>query len=148
MPDHTTPGAAELLSPQLLAQAIPDTKRRWSVHALCASTDPEIFFPPGDSPGSEARQICARCPVRRQCLAYAVAADEPAGIWGGLDPAAPAPTQTTRGRPRPPGRAGSKLGQQRIRADPGAAERAGTRRICCFRLRSRGLRLSVFRLPG
>ena len=26
------------------------------------------------------------CPVRGQCLAYAVTADEPFGIWGGLDP--------------------------------------------------------------
>ena len=27
-----------------------------------------------------------KCPVRSMCLAYAVAAEEPFGIWGGLDP--------------------------------------------------------------
>jgi WhiB family redox-sensing transcriptional regulator len=86
MPNDITPGAAELLSPQLLADAAADTRRRWSVHALCLTSDPEIFFPPGDSPATEARQICGQCPVRRQCLAYAVAAGEPSGIWGGLDP--------------------------------------------------------------
>jgi WhiB family redox-sensing transcriptional regulator len=86
MPDGITPGVAELLSPQLLADAASDTRRRWSVHALCATSDPEMFFPPGDSPAAGARQICAQCPVRRQCLAYAVAAGEPHGIWGGLDP--------------------------------------------------------------
>ena len=48
--------------------------------------DPELFFPPGDDPAIEARHICATCPVRGQCLAYAVTADEPFGIWGGLDP--------------------------------------------------------------
>jgi WhiB family transcriptional regulator, redox-sensing transcriptional regulator len=30
------------------------------------------------------RQICARCPVRGDCLRYATGADE-FGIWGGLD---------------------------------------------------------------
>jgi WhiB family transcriptional regulator, redox-sensing transcriptional regulator len=31
-----------------------------------------------------AREICAACPVRADCLKYATAADE-FGIWGGLD---------------------------------------------------------------
>jgi WhiB family redox-sensing transcriptional regulator len=53
---------------------------------LCIGTDPEIFFPPSDKMTAEARTICGSCPVRRQCLAYAVTADEPFGIWGGLDP--------------------------------------------------------------
>jgi WhiB family redox-sensing transcriptional regulator len=55
------------------------------VHALCTTSDPEIFFPPSDNPATEARQIRTQCPVRGQCLAYAIAADEPSGIWGGLD---------------------------------------------------------------
>ena len=33
----------------------------------------------------EMAQACCRgCPVRAECLAYAVAADERAGLWGGL----------------------------------------------------------------
>ena len=87
MPDDATiPDARELLSPPLLEQAAADTKRVWSVHALCTASDPGIFFPPSDSPATQARQICAQCPVRGSCLAYAVAADEPFGIWGGLNP--------------------------------------------------------------
>ncbi len=82
--EASTSGLTEPLSPRALAQGTMDIKRRWSVHALCRATDPEIFFPPNDSPATEARRICASCPVRRQCLAYAVAADEPFGIWGGL----------------------------------------------------------------
>ena len=86
MPDDTAiPDAAELLSPELLEQAAADTKRRWSVHALCITTDPEIF-PPTGSLATEAQAICAQCPVRSMCLAYAIAAGEPFGIWGGLDP--------------------------------------------------------------
>ena len=87
MPNHkpATETAAPL-SPQLLAEARSDTARTWASQALCVGADPELFFPPGDGPAIEARRICALCPVRGQCLAYAVIADEPSGIWGGLDP--------------------------------------------------------------
>ena len=87
MPDNTTLShAARLLSPQLLQDARSDTARRWAARALCAGVDPEVFFPPGDDPAAKARGICGHVPVRGQCLAYAVTADEPFGIWGGLDP--------------------------------------------------------------
>ena len=56
----------------------------WTGHAICTDADPEIFPPPGKS-GASARQICSRCPVRADCLAYALAAEEEFGIWGGLD---------------------------------------------------------------
>ena len=86
MPDNTTlSDAARLLSPQLLQDARSDTARGWAARALCVGFDPEAFFPPGDAPATEARAICAACPVRGQCLAYAITADEPFGIWGGLD---------------------------------------------------------------
>ena len=87
MPSHkTTPETVTLLSPQLLAQTRSGTARTWAARALCVGTHPELFFPPGDGPAIEARHISAMCPVRGQCLAYAVMADEPFGIWGGLDP--------------------------------------------------------------
>ncbi|HEX6523076.1 MAG TPA: WhiB family transcriptional regulator [Streptosporangiaceae bacterium] len=35
---------------------------------------------------AEAKQICRRCPVRAECLAFATSNDERFGIWGGLDP--------------------------------------------------------------
>jgi WhiB family redox-sensing transcriptional regulator len=87
MSDNTTlSDAARLLSPQLLQDARSDTARKWAARALCVGADPEAFFPPGDAPAAEARAICAACPVRGQCLAYAITADERFGIWGGLDP--------------------------------------------------------------
>jgi hypothetical protein len=58
----------------------------WAGHVLCAETDSEIFFPAHDDPATEARQICARCPVREDCLNFAIANNERYGIWGGLDP--------------------------------------------------------------
>jgi WhiB family transcriptional regulator, redox-sensing transcriptional regulator len=87
MPDDTTiADAARLLSPQLLQDARSDTARGWAARALCVGADPEAFFPPGDDPAMEARAICAACPVRGQCLAYAITADERFGIWAALIP--------------------------------------------------------------
>jgi WhiB family transcriptional regulator, redox-sensing transcriptional regulator len=65
----------------------------WRERAACADADPEVFFPVGEqgSPGydaavREAMRYCARCPVRRACLAYAVDAEEVYGVFGGTTP--------------------------------------------------------------
>jgi WhiB family transcriptional regulator, redox-sensing transcriptional regulator len=79
------PDTSKLLTADLLAGARDDPARKWAAGALCAGADPAVFFPPGDHPAAEARSICAMCPVRNQCLAYSVLADEPFGVWGGLD---------------------------------------------------------------
>ena len=66
--------------------------------ALCAGADPGLFYPTtsivGGSVASrersawadadEARRICLVCPVRDQCLAFAIENEEPSGIWGGV----------------------------------------------------------------
>jgi len=56
----------------------------WARHARCKNTPPELWFPArGDDTGL-AKQICARCPVIDDCLAYALAAGQQLqGIWGG-----------------------------------------------------------------
>lgn len=49
--------------------------------------DPEGWWPDrGTHPADLAVVVrcCAGCPARVECLEFAVAADEPAGIWGGL----------------------------------------------------------------
>lgn len=61
-----------------------------------ACTDqPELFFGPdifGDEPPAEhtarvtaARKVCATCPVRLACLAYALKTRPDNGVWGGHD---------------------------------------------------------------
>ena len=52
--------------------------------ALCAETDPELFFPEKGGSNRAAKRICARCDVQDECLTYALKHDEPYGIWGGL----------------------------------------------------------------
>lgn len=56
----------------------------WQAQALCAQTDPEAFFPEKGGSTREAKNVCARCEVKAECLQYALENDERFGIWGGL----------------------------------------------------------------
>lgn len=58
----------------------------WIQRAVCRSVDPDLWYPDkGDSVGSRAAiAICRSCPVRAQCLAYALDHGERFGVWGGL----------------------------------------------------------------
>ena len=51
--------------------------------ALCPQVDTDIFFPEKGESGREAKAVCARCEVRAECLAYALAHGERHGVWGG-----------------------------------------------------------------
>lgn len=60
----------------------------WRLDAACAHMDTLIFFPIGETgPVTQqvelARKICASCPVREQCLEFAIATIQNDGIWGG-----------------------------------------------------------------
>lgn len=56
----------------------------WRSQAVCAQSDPDLWFSPGAVEHREAKKICRECPVRRQCLAYAMEAPVDHGVWGGL----------------------------------------------------------------
>lgn len=64
----------------------------WRAWARCRDVDAEIFFPTAESGRlleagvAEARAVCARCPVAKQCLEFA-REWLPYGIAGGLTPA-------------------------------------------------------------
>lgn len=64
----------------------PPQRESWMSEALCAQVDPDAFFPEKGGSTRQAKAICAECPVRMQCLAYALEHDETTGIWGGLTP--------------------------------------------------------------
>ena len=64
----------------------PPTPEPWMADALCAQTDPEAFFPEKGGATKPAKKLCDACPVRAQCLAYALKNGETEGIWGGTSP--------------------------------------------------------------
>ena len=61
----------------------------WRDRAACLSEDPELFFPIGTTGPAllqveQAKSVCARCPVRTDCLQWALDTGVDQGIWGGL----------------------------------------------------------------
>ena len=56
----------------------------WREDAACRDEDTNIFFPLNDDAAGPALAICAQCPVRAQCLEWALATRQDDGIWGGL----------------------------------------------------------------
>lgn len=62
----------------------------WATEAACRGESVDLFFPlgtPGPGPARSARKamaICAGCPVRSECLSYALRTGQQYGIWGGV----------------------------------------------------------------
>jgi WhiB family redox-sensing transcriptional regulator len=56
----------------------------WMDEGLCNGMDPALFFPERGASTREAKDTCRACPVRMECLEYALERGEKFGIWGGL----------------------------------------------------------------
>jgi len=56
---------------------------RWREQAICRGTDLNLFYPERGESAGPARQVCAACPVRQQCLEYALSNRITSGIWAG-----------------------------------------------------------------
>ena len=59
----------------------------WRGEAAFNGSDGDVFFPDSEEEpaGAAAKAICADCPVAEACLQYALATNQGAGVWGGLD---------------------------------------------------------------
>jgi WhiB family transcriptional regulator, redox-sensing transcriptional regulator len=102
--DHAD-AAAELAAP-------PGDSEGWRDRAACRGTGPALFYDPDLTAVAAAKQVCATCPARAPCAAYAITAGEAHGVWGGL-------TEDERRR-RPAGR----------RPRPGPAAWLSDEQIC------------------
>jgi len=58
----------------------------YRLDGICDQTDPDAFFPEVGEPSGPARAVCARCPVRVECLTWALLNDERHGVWGATSP--------------------------------------------------------------
>jgi WhiB family transcriptional regulator, redox-sensing transcriptional regulator len=74
------------MSVEALAEVIAEVQARrpqWMALAACRGVDPELFYTERGESTREAKAVCAGCPVREECLLYAVANVERYGVWGG-----------------------------------------------------------------
>jgi len=66
--------------------------RSWQHKGLCRGNHSYLFFPPSTVERKEERErrehkakaICSVCPVKVDCLEFALEIREPYGIWGAL----------------------------------------------------------------
>ena len=61
----------------------------WVHRARCKDEDPELFFPvgttgPAAAQIAAAKSVCMQCPVRIECLEWAMATGQESGVWGGM----------------------------------------------------------------
>jgi WhiB family redox-sensing transcriptional regulator len=62
---------------------LPGRPHDWMAHAACQGMELAIFFPGrGPNHAAEGKTACRSCPVRTECLEWALASGE-RGIWGG-----------------------------------------------------------------
>jgi len=76
-----------------MSRVFPSDHQVWRTQAICSNkTVSEIkqqdgtFFLGRGGKATKARELCDGCPVKRNCLAFALYYGEEEGIWGGLTP--------------------------------------------------------------
>lgn len=86
----STRPAARAARPRTAPGPYPGPDEQWQERGACRSANPALFFSPENEGHLQrrfretaAKAICAHCPVRALCRAYAMQADEAYGIWGG-----------------------------------------------------------------
>lgn len=87
----------------------------WRNNAKCMDVDTDLFYPPRDRAlykgiADQAKAICwgtgdhdPPCPVRKDCLLYAIEMEDTHGIWGGLSHRERSHLQRKYSRLRPKG---------------------------------------------
>lgn len=104
-----------------------DDASDWRSRGACLRADPDLFFPISGRGASQrqerrAKAICAGCPVRAECLRYALDSRQVHGVWGGLGEQELA--QVRRGRVAAAGGRPARIpGTGRVARRQGAARR-------------------------
>jgi hypothetical protein len=72
----------------------------WAAQAACAGQPADVWFPERGGSAATAKSVCAHCPVRIECLDYALRWGIGHGVWGGLSMRER--RRLSRRSPRPP----------------------------------------------
>ncbi len=65
-----------------------DATLEWRRNAACQEGDTDLFFPigvtgPAVAQIEAAKAVCGQCPVRAECLDFAITSNQEFGVWGG-----------------------------------------------------------------
>jgi WhiB family redox-sensing transcriptional regulator len=86
--------------PEEHMEEIPDDCA-WMFHARCRGVNPVEFFPSDGVGVEDAQRVCAECPVRGECLDYALLHRIMYGVWGGTSERERRRIRLRRSRSRP-----------------------------------------------
>jgi WhiB family redox-sensing transcriptional regulator len=67
---------------RIVEQQLPD-EYAWMLRGTCRGADTREFFPSNGLGVEAAQQICRACPVKQECLEYALQNHIEQGVWGG-----------------------------------------------------------------
>ena len=83
----STVAPAEESSPETVSSVVVQLLRRprWQTLAACRGERVEMFIPDRGAPTARAKQLCARCTVRTECLKFALAIPDLVGYWAGTN---------------------------------------------------------------
>lgn len=78
-----------------------DAAPRAGLDLPCRSGDADLWFAEAPAELERAKALCGACPIKAECLAGALAREEPWGVWGGeiFERGAVIPRKRPRGRP-------------------------------------------------
>jgi WhiB family transcriptional regulator, redox-sensing transcriptional regulator len=103
-PAFTPDQERDLIAALMVERDLPDLslppRPAWMARGECRF-HPEIDFFGKPWRLAAAQAVCVTCPVRDECLAYAMEWEEPDGVWGGLTPSQRRALRPKRGRGRP-----------------------------------------------
>lgn len=69
----------------------------WAARAACAAhPHPDLWFTEGENAHQQAVAVCSACPVKAECLDYALSVPGLPGIWGGTTATARARLRSSR----------------------------------------------------
>ena len=86
MPDFREDKPKENPSTELIKQLLKMqfSDRSWLLDARCRVDESESFFVSRNGNKEPAKSICNKCISKEDCLEFALATNEPFGIWGGM----------------------------------------------------------------
>ena len=70
----------------------------WQARGACRTGDPDAWFADNMTTAA-AQRLCAPCPVRAECLTWALDTDERYGVWGGTTAAERLRIRRARSKP-------------------------------------------------
>ena len=74
---------AQLMEPGDRGSVVVKPRPAWMANAACSRAVTAEWFPGKGRAPTTARAVCRSCPVQSDCLDYALANEDLAGVWGG-----------------------------------------------------------------